>query len=61
MRDGIAGSLRNQAQECLRLSRSTTDPKVHRELLTAAAWLHEKAARLEGESARRQNPTDSRD
>jgi hypothetical protein len=31
----------------MRASRRTTDPIVRMELLTAASWLHQKAARIE--------------
>ena len=44
---GVALSLRQQAEECLRVARITTDEAVRMELLTAAAWLHEKAERIE--------------
>src|SRR5579864_880491 len=47
MPDLVAESLRRQAQECLRASQATTDPIVKNELLSAAAWLHEEAIKLE--------------
>ena len=43
---GVALSLRQQAEECLRVARVTADEAVRMELLTAAAWLHEKAERM---------------
>lgn len=43
----VASSLRQQAEECLRVARETSDPVVKLELLTAASWLHDKAAKIE--------------
>jgi hypothetical protein len=43
----VAQSLRQQAEECLRVAQETKDDSVRMELLTAAAWLHEKAAKIE--------------
>jgi hypothetical protein len=40
----VAQALRQQAEECLRVAQGTKDDSVPMELLTAAAWLHEKAA-----------------
>ena len=37
--------MRQQAEECPRGARVTTDPVVRMELLSAASWLHEKATR----------------
>jgi hypothetical protein len=37
----VAQSLRQQAEECLRVAQDTKDDSVRMELLTAAAWLHE--------------------
>jgi len=48
----IARSLREQAEECLRVARGTRDPAVRMELLTAAAWLHDKAASIEAAAKR---------
>jgi hypothetical protein len=50
----VAISLRQQAEECLRVARETQDEMVRMELLTAAAWLHEKAKSIE--AALRQKP-----
>jgi hypothetical protein len=47
MPDTVAESLRRQAQECLRISQATSDPAVKNELLSAAAWLHEEAIKIE--------------
>lgn len=43
----VAVSLRQQAEECLRVAKETSDPIVKMELLTAASWLHDKAAKIE--------------
>ena len=47
MPDRVALSLRQQAEECLRVAQQTTDPVVRMELLSAASWLHDKASRIE--------------
>jgi hypothetical protein len=44
---GIAEALRREAQDCLRVATITRDPVIKRELISAAAWLHEEAQRLE--------------
>ena len=43
----VAQKLRKQASECLDIARKTSDMAVRNELLTAAAWLHDEAVRLE--------------
>ncbi len=43
----VAASLRKQAEECLIVARRTSDPVVRMELLAAASWLHQKAAKIE--------------
>ena len=43
----VAASLRRQAETCLRVSRQTADAAVRLELITAAALLHDRAARIE--------------
>ena len=47
MPDRVGSSLRLQAEECLRVAKETSDPVVRMELLSAAAWLHDKEARIE--------------
>lgn len=42
----VAQSLQQQAEECLRVAQGTKDDSVRMELLTAAAWLHERWRRL---------------
>jgi hypothetical protein len=48
----VAQSLQQQAEECLRVAQGTKDDSVRMELLTAAAWLHEKAAKIEAALSR---------
>lgn len=43
----VAMSLRQQAEECLRVTKETSDPVVRMELLTAASWLHDNVAKIE--------------
>jgi hypothetical protein len=43
----IAEAFRRQSEDCLRIARVTRDPRIKKELIDAAAWLHEEAARLE--------------
>jgi len=54
----VALLLRQQAEECLRVAQVTTDGNVRMELLTAAAWLHDKAARIEAALNRVTKPTE---
>lgn len=44
-----AAFLRDQVQRMLQLAREAKDPVVMNELLSMAAWMHEKAKALEGE------------
>jgi len=43
----VAEALRYQARDCLRVAQQTSDPRVKEELLSAAAWLHEEAIKIE--------------
>jgi hypothetical protein len=52
MPGSVAASLREQAEECLRVAQGNEDDSVRMELLTAAAWLHEKAAKIEAALSR---------
>ena len=44
--------MRQQAEECLRVAKETSDPVVKMELLTAASWLHDKAAKIEAAASK---------
>jgi hypothetical protein len=43
----VAEHLRKQAKECLEVAQRTSDQTVRIELLTAAAWLHDEALKIE--------------
>ena len=43
----VAHALRLQSKQCLDVAKRTSDPAVRDELLSAAAWLHEEATKIE--------------
>lgn len=43
----VAHALRLQSKQCLEVARRTSDRAVRDELLSAAAWLHEEATKIE--------------
>jgi hypothetical protein len=43
----VAHALRIQSKQCLDVAKRTNDPAVKEELLSAAAWLHEEATKIE--------------